>query len=493
MFSLPEVRGKYSVGATTFAIPITAYGDASRVIGRARLKPNISGVPDTPALKLEEVVFTAYYPADMQAVKRARKGVYWVPRPVSETLKGYAQFGGMNALLVHGLLGGYARVLKIPVYANVPLLGTQSGKHQWPLVIFSHGLGGTRTTYSHFCARLAAEGRVVLAIEHRDGTGPFVFTHTPIPGLKEQLPSNCKLYIHPEDVTFDKEPTEKEQLAFREEQLLFRRIELYLTYTLFSGMVSTPWDEENMTLDWIHTVSGPWNHSLADRPEDRAFWKSWHKTGSQPRVQYDYDVLLTGHSFGGATVLSVLSNPPPSLEDREFSAIPVRRAVALDPWLEPLPSPGPAPHSVEVSLKEQQPSAEPPALLVLNSEQFSLWTDHFARLRDVVRAWDRVARERAPETRWCERHAWLVTLVRARHTSFSDFGVIVPFGGYAKDGRRFLDIVCELTEAFLKGDDLEDALDRQSQVEWKVETVQGSKKRGEERRLVGEVGDVVVN
>jgi len=107
--------------------------------------------------------------------------------------------------------------------------------------------------------------------------------------------------------------------------------------------------------------------------------------------------------------------------------------------------------------------------------------------------WDRVAREQAPEARWCERNAWLVTLVRAKHISFSDFGVVVPFGSYAKEGRRFLDIVCELTEAFLGGDGFEEVLDSQSQVEWKVETVQASKKRGEERRLVGEVGDIVVH
>lgn len=80
MFSLPEVHGRYPVGATTFAIPVTAQDDASRVVGRAKLKPSSGGQPDTPALKLEEVAFTAYYPADMQVV--AHKGVHWLPRCV---------------------------------------------------------------------------------------------------------------------------------------------------------------------------------------------------------------------------------------------------------------------------------------------------------------------------------------------------------------------------------------------------------------------------
>lgn len=494
MFTLPEVHGKYPVGATTFAIPVPAEDDAARVVGHAKLKASSGGVPDTPALKLEEVAFTAYYPADVRAVKHAHKGVHWVPRPVSETLKGYAHFGGMQVWLVHGLLGGFAHLLKIPLYVNVPLLDPPGGDHvacQWPLVIFSHGLGGTRTTYSHLCARLAAEGRVILAIEHKDGTGPFVYTRTPVPGLKEQLPSNCKLYLNPEDVQLE-EHTEKSQFAFRKDQLLFRRLEVYLTYTFFSRLVNTIWDEEHSSLDGIHTIGGPWNYDLKKRTDDRIFWKSWHNTGANPKVRCDHDVLLTGHSFGGATVLSILSNPPPTLQGQHLTTIPVQRAVVLDPWLEPLPSPGPEPYRVEVSIKDNSARVEAPALLVLNSEQFTVWHPHFERLRDVVRTWDRAARECAAGDRRGGTHAWLVTLVRARHISFSDFGVIVPFGSYAREGRRFLDVICELTEAFLAGVGFEDVLRRQNQVECKLESVQDSKKQ-DEKRLVGQVGDVIVH
>ena len=80
MFSLPEIHGKYPVGATTFAITVPASDDASRVVGDAKLKPSSDGIPGSPALKLEEVAFTAYYPADVGAVKHAQKGVHWVPR-----------------------------------------------------------------------------------------------------------------------------------------------------------------------------------------------------------------------------------------------------------------------------------------------------------------------------------------------------------------------------------------------------------------------------
>ncbi|GJE84462.1 platelet-activating factor acetylhydrolase, isoform II-domain-containing protein [Phanerochaete sordida] len=499
MFNLPEIHGKYPVGATTFAIPVPASDDASRVIGDAKLKPSSDGIPGSSALKLEEVAFTAYYPADVHSAKHAHKGVHWVPRPVSETLKGYAHFGSMNTWLINGLMAPYAHVLKIPLYVNVPLLDPQSreqdSEEQWPLVIFSHGLGGTRTTYSHFCARLAAEGRIVLAIEHRDGTGPFVYTRTHVPGLKEELPANCKLYLHPEDVTFDRPQTEKDQFAFREDQLVFRRLELYLTYTYISRLVNSSWDEDHPSLDWIHTMSGPWNHDLENRPEDREFWRSWHITGPKPKVQCDHDILLVGHSFGGATVLSTLSTPPPTLADHQFTPLPVQRAVALDPWLEPLPGPGPEPYNVAASLTEHTTYAthSPPALLVLNSEQFTVWHDHFARLRAVVGAWDRAAHEQAPAQRKHEQFARLLTLVRAQHITFSDFGVIVPFGAYARDGARFLDLTCTLADAFLAGSDFDEVLAAQKKVEFEIEVLPAKKGGKEHKRLVGEVGNIIVH
>ena len=58
-------------------------------------------------------------------------------------------------------------------------MSTTTSKSNPPrkLVIFSHGLAGTKNAYSAVCSALASEGNVVLAIAHADGSGPGVILY----------------------------------------------------------------------------------------------------------------------------------------------------------------------------------------------------------------------------------------------------------------------------------------------------------------------------
>lgn len=69
---------------------------------------------------------------------------------------------------------------------------------------------------------------------------------------------------------------------------MFRREEVYITYSTFIRFM-----QEDSTLEF-DTIDS----STYDR-------KSWTSTNDGlPLVKYDSDVSLTGHSFGGCTVVS---------------------------------------------------------------------------------------------------------------------------------------------------------------------------------------------
>jgi platelet-activating factor acetylhydrolase len=192
--------------------------------------------------------------------------------------------GGPDSLvasIVRSILSWYGSTIKIPVYEHAPLLLPPSADlPRWPLVVFSHGLGGTRTTYSTLCAHLAAQGRIVIAIEHRDGTGPAVF-----PGGKK-MP-----YIVPDEVVWPEEEPEEEwmrgvynserSIRFRKEQLDFRRREIYETLHSIGLLSSGQIQESGL-------------QALESESFDLSRWTD--------RVNCE-EVDLVGHSFGGATIV----------------------------------------------------------------------------------------------------------------------------------------------------------------------------------------------
>jgi platelet-activating factor acetylhydrolase len=74
------------------------------------------------------------------------------------------------------------------------------------------------------------------------------------------------------------------RLAFRAEQLEMRKREIFLAYSAFRRLIQTGEQEDLETMD--------------DLPFD---WASW----GGDWVRYDDGVSLVGHSFGGATMVSI--------------------------------------------------------------------------------------------------------------------------------------------------------------------------------------------
>lgn len=200
-------------------------------------------------------------------------------------------------------------------------------------------------------------------------------------------------------------------MPLRAEQLVFRHHEIHIMYEAFQRFVK---GDPHVELDTIDGSSF-----------DKASWSNLMSCGSSV-IKHHEDVILTGHSFGGATAVSLherfletLHTDPPQLSllatkpAENYQRIPISKVVVLDPWLEPLPTPGPVPYSpmdpscedpasveasVRASLDETtiagsnasvpKLSQGPPKLFVINSETFTLWKDHFARLQEIVATWE---------------------------------------------------------------------------------------------------------
>lgn len=480
------------MGVTTFVTPV----QPPQTIGSVKIR--LGKEEPKPALLLEEVAYTAYYPADISSdTTKARKGVDWFIRPIRESLEGFSTFLGVPTWLLWPIVYLFGSLVKIPAYPNAPLLHPrnienkpgQTPSSKWPLVIFSHGLGGGRTAYSQICSRLAASGRVVLAVEHRDGTGTVSLPRSwDVDGSKSK--PRKLLYLTEKDIHWDdgdsKDTKTREKFALRAEQLAFRHHEMYITYKTFCQLVHK---DHKVTLETIDGV-----------PFEKSSWVD--DSTSDPYVNCDSDVVLAGHSFGGCTVFSILSTNPPE----EYPPIPVERALILDPWLEPLPAPGPVPlpinqkngenssnatvNSVVDGVREtlededaiQKGSSDTlspnshPRMLVINSENFTLWKPHFPRLQEVVNHWE-------PDG----KH--ILTVVSSQHTSFSDFPILPVFS--SKVARCIFNVIADLSLSFLD-DRLEEDLKKMRRVKMETKPA-GLKKDGtEKRKMQGEPGDVVV-
>jgi len=189
-------------------------------------------------------------------------------------------------------------------------------------------------------------------------------------------------------------------------------------------------------------------------------WASW----AGDWVRCDEGVSLVGHSFGGATVFAMLS---PNGED--VLRIPVSHGLVLDPWLEPLPSPGPAPDN---SLSGH------PKLMVINAEGFTLWTEHFKRLEEVVPAWS---------------ESTLLTIIGGQHNSFSDLPVMPPIPLRKSTARPIMDVIKTLTLSFLD-DRLPSSVNRLNIRKLEIEYPKSRPwAQNPKRRLIGNAGDVIVH
>uniref|UniRef100_A0A6S7ZTP7 1-alkyl-2-acetylglycerophosphocholine esterase n=1 Tax=Aplanochytrium stocchinoi TaxID=215587 RepID=A0A6S7ZTP7_9STRA len=167
---------------------------------------------------------------------------------------------------------------------------------QYPVLIFSHGLGGTAELYSKFCSDVSSHGFIVIAVEHEDGSGSF-----------HKTKNGDKVYYQqpPNGMTY----TRTNVIDFREPFLKKRK------------------NEVAKIVGFLHKKGFDEMNSLSDL-EKQVFQ---HIDSNS--------IYLGGHSFGGCSTAYTAYHFEKNKDDDTVMEIftKVKGYVFLDIWSYPLP------------------------------------------------------------------------------------------------------------------------------------------------------------
>lgn len=298
--NLPPYTGEHDVGTIDLEIPV----DPPRRVG-----DTINLETGDPAFQVDTVLFSVFYPSVKGAHSTKEKHL-WVPKPIALHAEGYARFAHMNNWLTNNvfalglwtLVGGNT----VPAEVDVRMHGTakssyQYGEHaephaddyglpEFPIIVFSHGMASSRTSYTQYCGEMASRGNIVVAIEHRDGSGP---------GSLLLRNGTAKGVFHIGEDQLDPKPDTPKlkelQLAMRQAEVeetvkVLRRINDGEGLAIFK---SNPRGEGEILPEWKHRLN-------MDR------------------------IAMAGHSYGATLALQALKGAPS--ED-----LPFKGAIILDP------------------------------------------------------------------------------------------------------------------------------------------------------------------
>lgn len=396
---LPAYSGPYSVGTIDLEI------------ASADLIPSGQSSAQIP----ETVACRIFYPAEQPPKKSHSRPVYWIQSPQKEIVSAYGRFLGASPTLasVFSYFSQLIYYVRIPAIRNAKLLQPPQSSHKWPVMVFSHGLGGMRNSYSHICGSLASYGMVVYAMDHRDGSSPIQHIRA-----TENTPARVVDYK-----SYSHQPS-PDVYAGRDDQLKVRLSELSMIHEV---IMRTERGEEIRNLDPNHA-----QHKLHHTSDSTNFDKSLLSMfAGKIDVHTPGKISWAGHSFGAATtvqfVKSVFYHPktpskilllPPSeaLKSQITQTTPV---VLLDPWGLPLNSPSNAALNrkpMPMFSTASSSSSASPVLAILSSAFFN-WTGNLNQIKAALHN---------PNMEKSSQHAHIFYPVDSAHLSQSDFGILFP-------------------------------------------------------------------
>ncbi|KAF2259539.1 hypothetical protein CC78DRAFT_57681 [Lojkania enalia] len=391
----PPYSGPYVVGSTDVEIPVSELKSPSPA-------PNSSE-------SLSTVTFRVFYPCQPDATHQT---VRWIPNPQRDYVGAYARFLGANSAFSHifSFIPQLLYYISIPVYQNAHILEPPTQSKRWPVMIFSHGLGGSRNSYSHLCGSLSSHGVVVVAPDHRDGSSPVSFVQ----------PTDGKSGL--KQIEYRKIPhkASTEVYESRDEQLRIRLWELGLVHDAVLKI-----DEGNPLTNHARYWKANGRHDVLSM------------LTSKLEVQGPGSISFAGHSFGAATIVQFVKssfylsgaldpNYRPLFAPSKASSIvrqvtPATPVILLDLWALPIQSPATA------WLKNKpMPCYNSPHggsnLLAILSEAFYKWSANLQETKQII------AKPPDPYSKNSgQQGPHLFYPVSSAHLSQSDFGVLFPW------------------------------------------------------------------
>lgn len=322
-----------------------------------------------------------YYPTSARVVSNPLKRPTWASHP--RYLRGYLDFAGIPDALGFPaiyLLFGTARLACV----EKGDLATESSdsplpSSTFPILFFSHGLGGMRTTYSHICYEFASYGLVVASFEHLDGSASVGFSH----GGQQKVPYTRKLPI-------------RHGKESRQYQLKHRVGEIKKGIELVSGL-----HEGNPEM------------KLYDSDRAKFIPLHQHKENSSLRTlaqqfkgRLDLSAsYLSGHSFGATTAIEAayqFARKTPNFS-HSFQS---KAVLAFDPWM-----------ALAGEHLFLEPLSRP--TLVINT--------HLFQDQPSIRKLHRLFRiETADSHDFAEQESKMLTILNTGHQAQSDLALLLP-------------------------------------------------------------------